>query len=128
MKYLFFIFPCFILLNSCTIPVNSDPDLQDFNPRYYEDWSCKDLSNELSYVLGRLKQRHHQLTSREGSDIALTATGFAIFPPTLLLVQVIQTSSDTDFSMLVKHARAISQTAQSKACSGIPKIDIKETK
>ncbi len=109
-------------LSACRIAAPSDPYLQDFNPRYYEDWSCADLKQELAYVLGRLKQRHHGLKSEKNEDLALTATGLALFPPALALVRISENEDDRDYAALVKSAQGISRAARDKSCPGIPEI------
>ena len=114
------------LLAGCRIANNDYSQQQRVNPRYYEDWSCSELRNELGYVVGRLGQRHHQIQTRAGEDVLLSAAGVAIFPPMLGFVSLIQTSDDQDFIMLSKHAEAISTVAREKQCDGVPEIEIKE--
>ena len=114
------------LLAGCRVANNDYSQQQRINPRYYEDWSCSELRNELGYVVGRLGQRHHQIRTRSGEDVLLSAAGVAIFPPMLGFVSLIQTSDDQDFIMLSKHAEAISSVAREKQCGGVPEIEIRE--
>jgi len=115
-----------VLLCACRTPVEIDPYRQDFNPRYYEDWGCDELKNELSFVLGRLKRRGHDLKTRENKDLAMTATGFVLFPPALFAVEIVETAADQDFEKLVQHAQAIGSIARDKDCPGVPLIETME--